>query len=52
MLDFYKHEHGWTNRLIAGDSLLVMYSLPENEGMAGKMQTIYIRLNARQKLLV
>jgi adenine-specific DNA-methyltransferase len=41
-LDFYKHKHGWTNRLIAGDSLLVMNSLLEKEGMAGKVQMIYI----------
>lgn len=41
-LDFYKHPHGWTNRLIAGDSLLVMNSLLEKEGMAGKVQMVYI----------
>lgn len=41
-LDFYKHPHGWTNRLVAGDSLLVMNSLLEKEGMAGKVQMIYI----------
>lgn len=41
-LDFYRHAHGWTNRLIAGDSLLVMNSLLEKEGMAGKVQMIYI----------
>jgi hypothetical protein len=35
-IDFYKHPHGWSNRLIAGDSLLVMNSLLEKEGMAGK----------------
>lgn len=40
-IDFYKHKEGWTNRLIAGDSLLVMNSLLEKEGMAGKVQTIY-----------
>ena len=39
--DFYKHPHGWSNRLIAGDSLLVMNSLLEKEGMAGKVQMIY-----------
>ncbi|GIW02364.1 hypothetical protein [Roseiflexus sp.] len=42
---FYQHKHGWTNRLIAGDSLLVMNSLLEKEGMAGKAQMIYIDLN-------
>lgn len=41
-LDFYKHPHGWTNRLVAGDSLLVMNSLLEKEGMAGKVQMIFI----------
>ena len=39
--DYYKHHDGWTNRLIQGDSLLVMTSLLEREGMAGKVQTIY-----------
>jgi adenine-specific DNA-methyltransferase len=41
-IDFYKHEQDWTNRLIAGDSLLVMNSLLNKEGMAGKVQMIYI----------
>ena len=41
-IEFYKHKHGWSNRLIAGDSLLVMNSLVEKEGMAGKVQMIYI----------
>jgi adenine-specific DNA-methyltransferase len=41
-IEFYKHAHGWSNRLIAGDSLLVMNSLIEKEGMAGKVQTIYM----------
>ena len=41
-LDFYKHEKGWSNRLIAGDSLLVMNSLLQKEAMAGKVQMIYI----------
>lgn len=41
-VDFYKHDQDWTNRLIAGDSLLVMNSLLEKEGMAGKVQMIYI----------
>lgn len=41
-IDFYKHRHNWSNRLIAGDSLLVMDSLLEKEGMAGKVQMIYI----------
>jgi adenine-specific DNA-methyltransferase len=41
-IDFYKHERGWANRLIAGDSLLVMNSLLQKEGMAGQVQMIYI----------
>lgn len=41
-IDFYRHPHGWSNRLIAGDSLLVMNSLLEKEGMAGQLQTVYI----------
>ncbi len=41
-IEFYKHAHGWSNRLIAGDSLLVMNSLLEKEGMAGKVQMVYI----------
>jgi adenine-specific DNA-methyltransferase len=41
-IDFYKHAHGWSNRLIAGDSLLVMNSLLEKEGMAGQVQMIYL----------
>ncbi|MDP3115466.1 MAG: site-specific DNA-methyltransferase [Candidatus Cloacimonadaceae bacterium] len=40
-IQFYKHKHNWSNRLIAGDSLLVMNSLLEKEGMGGKVQTIY-----------
>jgi len=36
-IEFYKHRDGWTNRLVAGDSLLVMNSLPEKEGMGGKV---------------
>ncbi|MHC5739262.1 site-specific DNA-methyltransferase [Nostoc sp.] len=41
-IEFYKHKHNWTNRLVAGDSLLVMNSLLEKEGMAGQVQMIYI----------
>ena len=41
-IDFYRHAHGWSNRLIAGDSLLVMNSLLEKEGMAGQIQMVYI----------
>ncbi len=41
-IEFYKHSQNWTNRLVSGDSLLVMNSLLEKEGMAGKVQMIYI----------
>ena len=41
-IDFYRHRHNWTNRLVSGDSLLVMNSLLEKEGMAGKVQMVYI----------
>lgn len=41
-IEFYKHAHGWSNRLVAGDSLLVMNSLFEKEGLAGKVQMVYI----------
>ena len=40
--EYYEHSAGWTNRLIQGDSHLVMASLLEREGMAGQVQTIYI----------
>ncbi|MDZ4251391.1 MAG: site-specific DNA-methyltransferase, partial [Sulfuritalea sp.] len=40
-IDFYKHDKGWSNRLIAGDSLLVMNSLLQKEGMAGQLQMMY-----------
>ncbi len=41
-IEFYKHAHGWSNRFIAGDSLLVMNSLLEKEGMAGTVQMSFI----------
>ena len=41
-IEFYKHKHNWSNRLIAGDSLLVMNSLLEKEGMSGKVQMVYM----------
>lgn len=41
-VEFYKHEDNWQNRMILGDSLLVMNSLLEKEGLRGKVQTIYI----------
>jgi len=39
--EYYHHQDGWTNRLIQGDSHLVMASLLEREGMAGQVQTVY-----------
>ena len=41
-VDFYHHEGHWSNRMILGDSLLVMNSLAEKEGLKGKVQMIYI----------
>jgi adenine-specific DNA-methyltransferase len=41
-IDFYKHKHNWSNRLVAGDSLLVMNSLLEKEGLSGQVQMVYI----------
>jgi adenine-specific DNA-methyltransferase len=41
-IDFYHHQQNWANRLILGDSLLVMTSLAEKEGLKGKVQTIYL----------
>jgi adenine-specific DNA-methyltransferase len=41
-IDFYAHEVGWSNRVVLGDSLLVMNSLLEREQMAGKVQCIYV----------
>ena len=40
--DYYQWTDGWTNRLIQGDSLLIMASLLEREGMAGQVQCIYL----------
>ena len=41
-VEFYQHEQNWANRLILGDSLLVMTSLAEKERLKGKVQTIYL----------
>ena len=41
-IEFYKHDQNWSNRLIAGDSLIVMNSLLEKEGMESKVQMVYI----------
>ena len=40
--DFYQHDGYWSNRMILGDSLQVMASLAEREGLPGKVQCIYI----------
>jgi adenine-specific DNA-methyltransferase len=40
-LEFYQHDQHWTNRLILGDSLLVMASLAEKERLRGQVQCIY-----------
>jgi len=44
LIDFYQHKDGvkWANRMILGDSLLVMNSLVEKEGLKGKVQMIYL----------
>ena len=41
-VEFYQHDANWSNRMILGDSLLVMTSLAEKEGLKGKVQMIYI----------
>jgi len=41
-IEFYQHEQNWANRMILGDSLLVMTSLAEKEGLKGKVQMIYM----------
>ncbi len=40
-VDFYHHDQHWSNRMILGDSLAVMTSLAEKEGLKGQVQTIY-----------
>jgi adenine-specific DNA-methyltransferase len=40
--EFYTHDQNWTNRMILGDSLQVMASLAEREGLRGKVQCVYI----------
>lgn len=40
--DFYAHDQNWTNRMILGDSLQVMASLAEREGLRGKVQCVYL----------
>ncbi|MFL5253703.1 MAG: DNA methyltransferase, partial [Rhodopila sp.] len=41
-LEFYAHAENWSNRMILGDSLLVMNSLAEKEGLRGQVQMIYL----------
>ncbi len=41
-VEFYQHQESWKNRMILGDSLQVMGSLAEREGLRGKVQMIYI----------
>ncbi len=41
IVDFYKHEANWSNRMILGDSLQVMASLAEREAMRGQVQMVY-----------
>ncbi|MGA7502232.1 MAG: site-specific DNA-methyltransferase [Isosphaeraceae bacterium] len=40
--DFYQHDQNWSNRMILGDSLQVMASLAEREGLRGKVQCVYL----------
>ncbi|MEO9900516.1 DNA methyltransferase [Nisaea sp.] len=40
--EFYSHDQNWTNRMILGDSLQVMASLAEREGLRGQVQCIYL----------
>ena len=40
--EFYQHDANWSNRMVLGDSLQVMASLAEREGLRGKVQCIYI----------
>ncbi len=40
--EFYQHDANWSNRMILGDSLQVMASLAEREGLRGKVQSIYV----------
>ncbi len=40
--EFYQHDQHWSNRMIVGDSLSVMASLAEREGLRGQVQCIYL----------
>ncbi len=50
LIEFYQHEANWSNRMILGDSLLVMTSLAEKEGLKGKVQMIYIEPALRYQI--
>ncbi len=41
-IEYYKHDDKWTNRMILGDSLVVMTSLAQKEGLRGKVQMIFM----------
>jgi adenine-specific DNA-methyltransferase len=41
-VEFYQHDRNWSNRMILGDSLLVMTSLLDRERMGGKVQCVYV----------
>ena len=40
--EFYQHDQNWSNRMILGDSLQVMASLAQREGLRGRVQCMYI----------
>ena len=42
LVDFYQHEQHWSNRMVLGDSLEIMTSLVEREGLKGQVQCIYM----------
>ena len=50
--EFYRHDANWSNRMILGDSLQVMASLAEREGLRGKVQCIYLNRSATAKGMV
>ncbi|MDW8465067.1 MAG: hypothetical protein RML35_02440 [Chloroherpetonaceae bacterium] len=41
LVEFYQHDQRWTNRMILGDSLLVMTSLAEKEALKGKVHDLH-----------
>ena len=48
--EFYQHDQNWSNRMVLGDSLQVMASLAEREGLRGKVQCIYFRPALRHQV--